>query len=168
MSKPTAKKKSAIRATVRPANGMQPPNAAPLTVPREHNAAYQWATTDSTGIKAPLRVGDLGYDPAQDDPCGRCGCSRKAHKPDKAYTGYRDYRNQGPNPPPMIPITARTCCDKCPYCICFCVAFVEPFKGQPWPECAYAPKVTNVTSTSVLLPAHSSSKKIEARRRKRV
>lgn len=68
------------------------------------------------------------------DPCGRCGCMGKYHNPDKGYTSSkfrigltRTYRS----------IIARTCCDSCPHCICFCVAFVEPFEGQKRTHCYY-------------------------------
>jgi hypothetical protein len=64
-----------------------------------------------------------------DDPCGRCGCKRKYHNPPKAYTGSKDYRNMGPNSTPQIEVKAKTCCDSCPYCLCFCIGFMEPFKG---------------------------------------
>lgn len=69
------------------------------------------------------------------DPCSYCGCMRKYHNPDKSYTSSKfrigligTYRA----------ITARTCCDKCPHCICSCVAFVEPFEGQPRTHCYHA------------------------------
>ncbi len=74
-------------------------------------------------------------------PCGRCGCQRRYHNPDKAYTSHKQYRNMNPNPamhPPQIVVQARTCCDNCPHCICFCTGYVEPFAGQSFGDCVYA------------------------------
>jgi hypothetical protein len=71
------------------------------------------------------------------DPCGRCGCQRKYHNPEKSEKGYKASRFMGPVQPPHFKITARSCCATCPYCICFCVGFVEPSEGQPYQRCVY-------------------------------
>lgn len=74
----------------------------------------------------------------QTDPCGRCGCQRKYHKPDKYYLSHKFRVTGGATSRVyMIPVRAPTCCDKCPHCLCFCTAFVEPFEGQPRTRCIY-------------------------------
>jgi hypothetical protein len=72
------------------------------------------------------------------DPCGRCGCQRKHHNPPTSYTKSK-FRIHGMVGTwnDMIKVQAPTCCDSCPHCFCFCIAFVEPFPGQPFTRCHY-------------------------------
>ena len=69
------------------------------------------------------------------DPCGRCGCERRFHNPPKSYSYAKTGSSSGKSH--MIEIKARTCCDSCPHCFCFCIAWIEPFKGQPFQRCYY-------------------------------
>ena len=69
------------------------------------------------------------------DPCGRCGCQRQYHNPPKSETYAKTGASSGNAH--QVKILARTCCATCPYCICFCVGFVEPFEGQPYQCCVY-------------------------------
>lgn len=73
---------------------------------------------------------------SQTDPCGRCGCERRFHNPPKSYSYAKTGSSSGKSH--MIEIKARTCCDSCPHCFCFCIAWIEPFEGQPYKECVYA------------------------------
>jgi len=77
-------------------------------------------------------------DTKKSDPCGRCGCQRGFHNPPKSYTKSK-FRVHGPGAAQhdSITITARSCCDTCPHCTCFCVGFIEPFDGQPFLRCVY-------------------------------
>lgn len=67
-------------------------------------------------------------------PCGRCGCQFRYHNPPKSSPSHRgsawgnSYQRQ---------TLAMTCCDSCPHCFCFCVAFIEPFIGMPFERCVY-------------------------------
>ena len=70
-----------------------------------------------------------------DDPCGRCGCSRDAHLPKPTFSYAKSGGSSGKAI--EIPVLAPTSCD-CPYCICSCVEFVEPHRGQPYWGCPYA------------------------------
>jgi hypothetical protein len=74
---------------------------------------------------------------SDNDPCGRCGCMRKHHNPPKSETSVHGYSW---GPAHQVIITARTCCATCPHCFCFCTAFVEPYKGQPFTRCLYETK----------------------------
>src|SRR5580658_7573418 len=69
------------------------------------------------------------------DPCGRCGCRREHHNPPAGEVrGKSNYSNGGFQ---YTEILARTCCSSCPYCICFCVAWLEPYHGQPYAKCGF-------------------------------
>lgn len=70
------------------------------------------------------------------DPCGRCGCIRKAHEPPKTFSYAKTGASSGKSH--ELPITARTCCWECKFCMCSCVAWVEPFEGQRFTRCVYA------------------------------
>jgi hypothetical protein len=77
-----------------------------------------------------MKIGSPG------DACGRCGCKRKSHKNKETFSYSKSGGSSGRSV--ELPITARTSCD-CHFCICFCVAFIEPFKGQPYTRCVYEP-----------------------------
>lgn len=72
-----------------------------------------------------------------DDSCGRCGCSRKYHNPPPITENASQWAHRIGAVNVTVDIPARTCCWDCPFCICFCIAFVEPFTGQPYPKCFY-------------------------------
>ena len=74
---------------------------------------------------------------APEDPCGRCGCQRKHHLPGYMHTNFKWRIGQKDD---VVPTCAPTSCD-CKYCICSCVAFVEPFEGQKFLHCIYDPAV---------------------------
>lgn len=63
-----------------------------------------------------------------EDHCGRCGCRREHHLPKTTYSYFG-----------VHPVVVPTCCD-CPFCFCDCLAFVEPFAGQPFAMCVYEPR----------------------------
>jgi len=66
------------------------------------------------------------------DPCGRCGCRRKGHRPGRSFSFAKTGASSGNSH--EIPVRAPTSCD-CPFCICSCVGFVEPFPGQKYLAC---------------------------------
>lgn len=131
----TCKKSFAGKSKTRPSSRFQ--------VPKRRNPVSPNALTDSGTLGTAVRVVRCN-DPFTDReplragwPCGRCGCKAKHHNPPKAYTAARDVRNMGPYQRPQVIVQAKTCCDSCPTCICFCVGFVEPFPGQPFERCVY-------------------------------
>ncbi len=69
-----------------------------------------------------------------DDPCHRCGCRRKHHRPPPTFSYAKSGGSSGKSR--EIPVLAPTCCH-CPFCFCSCVAFVEPEWGQKWEACLY-------------------------------
>ena len=73
-------------------------------------------------------------DPA--DPCGRCGCRRDGHLPKPAFSYAKSGGSSGKSI--ELPVLAPTSCD-CEHCICSCVAWVEPYYGQPHWRCVYEP-----------------------------
>lgn len=81
---------------------------------------------------------DLMKNGSPDDPCGRCGCRRVDHKNGKTFS-YTHASGGSSGKSRELPITARTSCNSCKYCICSCTAFVEPFDGQPFQRCVYEP-----------------------------
>ena len=72
-----------------------------------------------------------------EDPCGRCGCKRLTHLPDRTFSYAKSGGSSGKSH--EVPVQAPTCCE-CKYCLCFCVGFVEPFIGQPFLMCLSDPK----------------------------
>jgi hypothetical protein len=68
------------------------------------------------------------------DPCGACGCERRHHNPPAMYTPMKETRKMGEAK--MIPVLGPTCCC-CPFCLCFCPEFKEPFRGQKYSKCLY-------------------------------
>jgi hypothetical protein len=70
------------------------------------------------------------------DPCGRCGCRRKHHFPKPTFSFSKSGGSSGKSR--ELPVLAPTSCD-CPFCICSCVGFVEPFAGQKFERCVYEP-----------------------------
>lgn len=71
----------------------------------------------------------------QTDPCGRCGCQRQYHNPPDSYTSAKSGYTSGKAVAHKV--WAPTCCDSCPFCLCFCTGFLEPFKGQRYLRCVY-------------------------------
>jgi hypothetical protein len=45
---------------------------------------------------------------APEDPCGRCGCARKVHRPDSSYSYAKSGGSSGKSH--QIPVLAPTCC----------------------------------------------------------
>lgn len=73
---------------------------------------------------------------APEDPCGECGCRRKYHLPKPTFS----YAKSGGSSGRSIELNclAPTSCE-CKYCLCACVAFIEPFEGQRSLRCVYEP-----------------------------
>jgi hypothetical protein len=75
---------------------------------------------------------------APEDPCGECGCRRKYHLPKPTFS----YAKSGGSSGRSIELNclAPTSCE-CKYCLCACVAFIEPFEGQRSARCVYEPEL---------------------------
>jgi hypothetical protein len=93
------------------------------------------------------------------DHCGRCGCERRFHNPPASYSYAKTGASSGRAH--QIKILARTCCDNCPHCFCFCTAWVEPYEGQPYVRCVYetedhnhfTPPIQDSSTISRLVPS---------------
>lgn len=72
-----------------------------------------------------------------DDPCGRCGCMRRYHLPHITFSYAKTGGSSGRSR--EIPVLAPTSCD-CKWCLCSCVAFVEPEWEQAGMRCVYEPE----------------------------
>lgn len=122
------------------------PYGASAEVRKVRNAVSQHGTMEDTSNKEHSNHGTTN---SLHDHCGRCGCERQYHNPPERWPGSKSRRFMGPVQPPQERTLAPTACSSCPHCICFCVAFVEPFHGQPWPNCFYEEK-HNVKPKKVL------------------
>lgn len=68
--------------------------------------------------------------------CGACGCRREHHLPPPTFSYAKSGGSSGGSV--ELPCIAPTSCS-CPYCLCCCTHFVEPFEGQPFLKCTYEP-----------------------------
>jgi len=80
-----------------------------------------------------------------EDSCGRCGCKRKFHLPNRTYSYAKTGGSSGKSH--EILVLAPISCD-CKFCFCFCVAFVEPFPTQPFRFCVFDPQHQEDTNGS--------------------
>jgi len=69
------------------------------------------------------------------DPCGYCGCTRGEHHPKPTFSYAKSGGSSGKSV--ELNVLAPTSCD-CHFCICACIAFAEPYEGQPHMRCLYA------------------------------
>ena len=101
-----------------------------------------------------------------DTKCGRCGCIRKHHQNKKTFSYAKSGGSSGKSR--EILIRAITSCE-CPFCLCFCIGFIEPV--QEINPCFYSPQGdfnngTYVLNPSAPIPELSSTQQITIRQDK--